>query len=236
MSPIIRYIMADMCKEPLPPEQKSERDRFIESNLPLVHKLANRFRGRGIEYDELYSAGCVGLVKACDRFEPERGLCFSTYAVPVILGEIRRLFRDGGSVRISRSLKELSVKASRAKERLSASGEPRISDIAAELGVSCEDAAEALCAAVPPVSLDSGGTDGGALSVPCGGDDESRLIDRLALRECLSRLSGVDRSIIILRYFRGLTQCKTAEILGLTQVGVSRRERRLLSSLRDELL
>ena len=76
----------------------SQRDQFIESNLPLVHKLANRFRGRGIEYEELYSAGCVGLVKACDRFEPERGLCFSTYAVPVILGEIRRLFRDGGSV------------------------------------------------------------------------------------------------------------------------------------------
>lgn len=89
------------------------RDEFIEGNLPLVHKLANRFRGRGVEYEELYAAGCVGLVKAVDRFEPERGLCFSTYAVPVILGEIRRLFRDGGSVKISRSLKELSVKAAR---------------------------------------------------------------------------------------------------------------------------
>ena len=81
------------------------RDEFIEKNLPLVHSLAHRFRGRGIEYEELYSAGCLGLVKAYDNFESERGLCFSTYAVPVILGEIRRLFRDGGAVKLSRSLK-----------------------------------------------------------------------------------------------------------------------------------
>ena len=121
------------------------RDEFIEGNLPLVHKLANRFRGRGVEYEELYAAGCVGLVKAVDRFEPERGLCFSTYAVPVILGEIRRLFRDGGSVKISRSLKELSVKAARLRDQLSANGEPRISDIAQALGVTPEEAAEALC-------------------------------------------------------------------------------------------
>ena len=120
------------------------RDEFIESNLPLVHKMANRFRGRGVEYEELYAAGCVGLVKAADRFEPERGLCFSTYAVPVILGEIRRLFRDGGSVKISRSLKELSVKAARVREQLAADspgGEPRISDIAQALGVTPEEAA-----------------------------------------------------------------------------------------------
>lgn len=212
-----------------------EREEFIESNLPLVHKLANRFRGRGIEYEELYSAGCVGLVKACDRFEPERGLCFSTYAVPVILGEIRRLFRDGGSVKISRGLKDLSVRASRVREQLSAEGEPRISDIAKALGVSPEEAAEALCAAVPPVSLDSGGEEGGELSVPCGSGEE-RLIDRLALRQCLSELSVEDRDIVILRYFRGKTQCETAQILGMTQVMVSRRERRILQSLREQLV
>ena len=142
------------------------RDEFIEGNLPLVHKLANRFRGRGVEYEELYAAGCVGLVKAVDRFEPERGLCFSTYAVPVILGEIRRLFRDGGSVKISRSLKELSVKAARLRDQLSANGEPRISDIAQALGVTPEEAAEALCAGIPPVSLDHGGEDGEPLPPP----------------------------------------------------------------------
>lgn len=211
------------------------RDEFIEGNLPLVHKLANRFRGRGVEYEELYAAGCVGLVKAVDRFEPERGLCFSTYAVPVILGEIRRLFRDGGSVKISRSLKELSVKAARLRDQLSANGEPRISDIAQALGVTPEEAAEALCAGIPPVSLDHGGEDGEPLPVPSASSEDA-LIDRLALRQCLSELSGEDREILMLRYFRRKTQCETAQILGMTQVMVSRRERKLLKELREQLV
>ena len=211
------------------------RDEFIEGNLPLVHKLANRFRGRGVEYEELYAAGCVGLVKAVDRFEPERGLCFSTYAVPVILGEIRRLFRDGGSVKISRSLKELSVKAARLRDQLSANGGPRISDIAQALGVTPEEAAEALCAGIPPVSLDHGGEDGEPLPVPSASGEDA-LIDRLALRQCLSELSGEDREILMLRYFRRKTQCETAQILGMTQVMVSRRERKLLKELREQLV
>lgn len=211
------------------------RDEFIEGNLPLVHKLANRFRGRGVEYEELYAAGCVGLVKAVDRFEPERGLCFSTYAVPVILGEIRRLFRDGGSVKISRSLKELSVKAARVRDQLSANGEPHISDIAQALGVTPEEAAEALCAGIPPVSLDQGGEDGEPLPVPSASGEDA-LIDRLALRQCLSELSGEDREILMLRYFRRKTQCETAQILGMTQVMVSRRERKLLKELREQLV
>lgn len=211
------------------------RDEFIEGNLPLVHKLANRFRGRGVEYEELYAAGCVGLVKAVDRFEPERGLCFSTYAVPVILGEIRRMFRDGGSVKISRSLKELSVKAARVRDQLSANGEPRISDIAQALGVTPEEAAEALCAGIPPVSLDQGGEDGEPLPVPSASGEDA-LIDRLALRQCLSELSGEDREILMLRYFRRKTQCETAQILGMTQVMVSRRERKLLKELREQLV
>lgn len=211
------------------------RDEFIEGNLPLVHKLANRFRGRGVEYEELYAAGCVGLVKAVDRFEPERGLCFSTYAVPVILGEIRRLFRDGGSVKISRSLKELSVKAARLRDQLSANGEPRISDIAQALGVTPEEAAEALCAGIPPVSLDHDGEDGEPLPVPSASGEDA-LIDRLALRQCLSELSGEDREILMLRYFRRKTQSETAQILGMTQVMVSRRERKLLKELREQLV
>lgn len=211
------------------------RDEFIEGNLPLVHKLANRFRGRGVEYEELYAAGCVGLVKAVDRFEPERGLCFSTYAVPVILGEIRRLFRDGGSVKISRSLKELSVKAARVRDQLSANGEPRISDIAQALGVTPEEAAEALCAGIPPVSLDHAGEDGEPLPVPSASGEDA-LIDRLALRQCLSELSVEDREILMLRYFRRKTQCETAQILGMTQVMVSRRERKLLKELREQLV
>ena len=94
------------------------RDSFIESNLPLVHSLCKRFVGRGIEYDDLYQAGCIGLIKAVDGFDNSRGLCFSTYAVPVILGEIRRMFRDGGSIKVSRSLKEVSLNVARVKSKL----------------------------------------------------------------------------------------------------------------------
>lgn len=211
------------------------RDEFINANLPLVHSLANRFRGRGIEYEELFSAGSVGLVKAYDNFDESRGLCFSTYAVPVILGEIKRLFRDGGAVKMSRSLKELSMKAARARDELSKNGtEPTINDIAEHLGVSPEDAAEAVAAGMPPVSLTSA-EDGGEYDLP---DDshESSLIDKLALRQCLNGLSEEDRRLIILRYFREMTQSQTAQTLGMTQVQVSRRERKILDELRALLI
>lgn len=211
------------------------RDEFINSNLPLVHSLANRLRGKGIDYEELYSAGCLGLVKAYDNFEPERGLCFSTYAVPVIMGEMKRLFRDSGSVKVSRGLKELSLKASRAAERLASKGvEPRVSDIAKELGVSCEEAAEALSAAMPAVSL-TVEEDGGEADVPQD-SGENALIERLALRQCLDELSEEERLLITLRYFRELTQCETARLMGLTQVQVSRRERKILSGIREKLI
>ena len=142
--------------------EAAERDRFIESNLPLVHKLANRFRGRGVEYEELYSAGCVGLIKACDRFEPERGLCFSTYAVPVILGEIRRLFRDGGTVKVSRSLKELGLAAGRVRELLGSElgREATIAEVAGRMNRTPEEVAQALAATTPPLSLTGGEEDG----------------------------------------------------------------------------
>lgn len=216
-------------------ECSARRDEFIESNLPLVHALAGRFRGRGIEYDELFAAGSMGLVKAYDNFDESRGLCFSTYAVPVILGEIRRLFRDGGTIRVSRSLKELSMKAARVREEFLSQGkEPRISDIARRLGISEEAAAEAVCAGLPPISLtpddDEGQTD---LPVSSG---EDRLIDLLALRQSLSELCEEDRRLIYLRYFQNRTQCKTAEIMGMTQVQVSRRERKILADLREKLV
>ena len=211
------------------------RAKFIAANLPLVHSLANRFRGRGIEYEELFAAGSVGLVKAYDNFDADRGLCFSTYAVPVILGEIRRLFRDGGAVKVSRGLKELSLKASRARSELAAQGEePRISDIAKRLGVSVEEAAQAVAAGLPPVSLTSS-EDGGEADIPADSGEET-LIDRLALRQCISQLPSDDRRLIILRYFRGKTQTETAELLGMTQVQVSRRERKILAGLRELLV
>lgn len=213
-----------------------ERDEFIESNLPLVHSLANRFRGRGIEYDELFAAGSMALVKAYDNFDFSRGLCFSTYAVPVILGEIKRLFRDGGTVKVSRSLKELSLKASRERDRLLAKGEePRISDIAQALGISEEAAAEAITAGIPPLSLSPASDDENAPEIPAASGEE-RLIDRLALRQCLTQLDDNDRKLILLRYERELTQCQTAAVMGITQVQVSRRERKILSALREKMV
>lgn len=207
------------------------RDEFIAANLPLVHSLANRFRGRGIDYEELFSAGSVGLVKAYDNFDESRGLRFSTYAVPVILGEIRRLFRDGGAIKMSRSLKELALKAAKARDELSKSGSsPTVGELAEYLGVSPEETAEAIAAGLPPVSLTSA-EDGAEYDLPAE-SGESTLIDRLALRQCLAELPDEDRRIIILRYFGDKTQAQTAAILGLSQVQVSRRERRILEELR----
>ena len=213
-----------------------DRDEFIESNLPLVHSLANRFRGRGIEYEELFAAGSMGLVKAYDNFDFSRGLCFSTYAVPVVLGEIKQLFRDGGTVKISRSLKELSLKAARERDRLLAEGrEPRISDIAESLGVTAEAAAEAITAAIPPLSLSPSDDDDKATDIPTPSGEE-KLIDRLALRQCLAELSDDDRRLILLRYEKELTQCQTAAILGMTQVQVSRRERKILALMKEKMI
>lgn len=205
--------------------------------MPLVHSLANRFRGRGIEYEDLFAAGSLGLVKACDNFDESRGLCFSTYAVPVILGEIRRLFRDFGAVRVSRSLKELSLRAARVRDEMCSQGEePRISDIAERLGVTPEEAAEAISASQPPVSLTSA-EDGGDIEVSAPAQqlvtmDEDVTINKIALRQCLETLEENDRLLITLRFFRSKTQTETAQILGMTQVQVSRRERKLLEGLR----
>lgn len=210
------------------------RDEFIAANIPLVHSLANRFRGRGIEYEELFSAGSLGLVKAYDNFDASRGLCFSTYAVPVILGEIKRLFRDGGAVKMSRSLKELSQKTARARETLMKGGEePTLSEIAEYLGVSLEDVAEAVRASEPVVSL-TAPEEGGEVDVPVEGAENS-LIDKLALRQCLAKLPADDKTLILLRYFRGKTQTETARIMGMSQVQVSRRERKILGELRLQM-
>lgn len=215
------------------------RDEFIKANIPLVHSLANRFRGRGIEYEELFSAGSLGLVKACDNFDESRGLCFSTYAVPVILGEIKRLFRDGGAVKLSRSLKELSLRVLKAREEFSKRGrEPTISELAEYLKISPEEVAEAIQASAPPLSLttfDNENENGAELDLPVE-SAESSLIDRLALRQCLEKLPKDDRTLIILRYFRSKTQAETGELMGLSQVQVSRREKKILESLRLQLV
>ncbi|MCD7810723.1 MAG: sigma-70 family RNA polymerase sigma factor [Ruminococcus sp.] len=208
-----------------------------EDNLGLVHLCANKFRGRGIEYDDLYSAGCIGLLKAVRAFDSERGVRFSTYAVPVILGEIKRLFRDGGAVKVSRSLKELSMRIQKMCEvfRRQEGREPTISELAQLSGESESDISEALCVSQPVISLTVGEDGEGQLDIPVEAPD-NEIVDVLALRQIMAALDEKDRALLELRYFRGLTQSKTAKALGMTQVQVSRREKKLLTQMREELL
>ncbi len=210
------------------------RDGFIENNLPLVHSLCKRFIGRGIEYDDLYQAGCVGLIKAADGFDETRGLCFSTYAVPVILGEIRRMFRDGGSVKVSRSLKELSLKITRIKAQLELklSREPTVSELASELGVTPEEVTEAQSAALPTVSLTYESDDGVCEADVAVAGPEDLLTNKLLLQHAFKNLDNAEQQIINCRYFEYLTQNETAERLGLSQVQVSRAEKKILLKLR----
>ena len=214
------------------------RDEVVQSNLGLVHACAKRFVGRGIEYDDLFQAGCVGLVKAVDGFEPERGLCFSTYAVPLILGEMRHLFREGGAVKVSRSLRSLALQVGRLREKLlSLHGrEPSVEELASELGIEPALAAQAVCVALPPLSLthsDEG--DEGQIDLPCDSHEET-VTDKLALRQVLGTLEPQDRELIEMRYLRKMTQQAVADRLGMTQVQVSRRERAILMEMRKKLL
>lgn len=217
----------------------SSREDLICGNIGLVHACARRFTGRGMEYDDLFQAGCMGLVKAADGFEPERGLRFSTYAVPVILGEMRRLFRDGGTVKVSRSLKELALKASRERDAFAnrEGREPSVGELADLLGVEPEQAAEALGASLPPLSLTRSGDEdeGEQMDLPVS-PPEDAVTDRLALQQVIGELEPRDRALIVLRYLNRYTQQATAEKLGMTQVQVSRRERVILDEMRKKLI
>lgn len=217
-----------------------KNDEFIEANLGLVRLCANRFRGKGIEYDDLYGAGCMGLVKAAKAFDESRGARFSTYAVPVILGEIKRLFRDGGTVKVSRPLKELSMKVTRERENFSKSEgrEPTVSELSEILGVSTEDIAEAVAVSLPPLSLTPSDPDderSGQIDIPVDAPD-TLITDLISLKQVMNRLSDDDRQLIILRYFRKMTQTQAATLLGTTQVQISRREKKILARLREMLL
>ena len=213
----------------------ADRGQVISENIGLVHACAKKFKGRGIEYDDLFQAGCVGLVKAVDAFDKSRGVKLSTYAVPVILGEIKRLFRDGGSIKVGRSLKELSLKATRFISEFVGQNarEPSISELAKALSVEPAVAAQALEVSKIPISLTTDSEDGQA-EIAIEAPDE-RLSELIALKQTVNKLDDKDRSIILLRFFKNHTQTQTAKILGMTQVQVSRRERVILNNLRVQL-
>ncbi|MDR1674641.1 MAG: sigma-70 family RNA polymerase sigma factor [Oscillospiraceae bacterium] len=210
-----------------------------EEHLGLVRLCANRFRGRGIEYDDLYSSGCIGLLKAVKAFDTQRGVKFSTYAVPVILGEIKRMFRDGGAIKVSRQLKELSLRITRVRDEYTKEYgyDPSVSELSKKLDVSEDEIAAAIAAAIPPMSLTalSEMDEHSEIDIPTESPD-IEISDIIALRQVMDRLDKTDRTLIYLRYYKSQTQSQTAEVLGMSQVQVSRREKKILEYMRREML
>lgn len=215
--------------------QKKTENPLVTENLGLVHSCANRFRGRGVDYDDLFQAGCVGLIKAAQGFNPDLGFRFSTYAVPAILGEIKRIFRDGGTVKIGRAAKEKARQLIEIKEQLSSQmgKEPSVSQIARTAGMDISEAASLLSACLPVISLtmqeDESQTD-----IPVSSHEEY-ITKRLDLNNALGCLDDSEKKLIELRYYGGLTQSVTAERLGLSQVQVSRKEKAILLKLKNLL-
>lgn len=211
-----------------------ERNAFVEQNMGLVYTCARRLQGRGTEFEELVQAGCVGLIKAADAFDPARGLAFSTYAVPVILGEIKRLFREGGAIKVGRSTKERARSLMQEKETLAVQlgREPTISELAQQADVEVSEAAVLLGSAMPVLSL-TAGEDSGQQQWDVPVDSPAAdLSDKIALRQVLEKLEEPERRLMECRYFRSMTQSSTAALLGMTQVQVSRKEKAILSKLR----
>lgn len=210
-----------------------DRNELIESNVRLVHSCCKRFVGRGIEYDDMFQVGCIGLLKAANGFDETRGLCFSTYAVPTIIGEIKRLFRDYGSIKVSRSLKELSLKVQREKEYIEKMGkEATISTLAEKLCVEPEEIVEALEASKQVLSLTYEADNGTEEYQLPSESYENEICSRILIDDAISRLNLEEQEIIKLRYFSEKTQSESARILGISQVQVSRKEKRALEKLR----
>ena len=215
-------------------------ERLAELNAPLVYSIAGRFTGRGADITDLVESGNIGLVKAMRTFDFSHGCVFSTYAVPLIFGEIRRFLRDDGIIKVSREEKRLSALLCAERERRLTAGEDAdLSAVAAAVGISVQDAASALFALSPVRSLEEAAyddEDSATLgSTLCDEEEEIRQFDRFALRMAIEKLSEPWQKLIILRYFRDMSQTETARILGLTQVKVSREEKKIMDFLRREL-
>ena len=215
-------------------------EELVALNEALVYSIAGRFKDRGADMSDLLESGTMGLVKAIRTFDTERGFAFSTYAVPLIFGEIRRFLRDDGIIKVSREEKRLCALLTKERERRIASGEASdLRSVAAAVGVSVQDAASALFSEAPVRSLDECVfEDDGSVTLGSTVTDEEEALrgfDRLALRIAIERLGDMQRRLIILRYFKDFSQAKTAEILGLSQVKVSREEKKIMAILREQL-
>ena len=215
-------------------------EQLVVDNAGLIWSVARRYFGRGVDPDDLYQLGCVGFLKAVAGFDTEYGTQFSTYAVPKIAGEIRRFLRDDGAVKVSRSLKERAATVKMARQRLTGElgREPTLSEIADEVGFTVEEIAMAETATSAAESIQrETGEDGFTLeAVLTDGNQEEQLIERIAIREAIDKLPERERMVVLLRFFRGLTQEKTAAIVGVSQVQVSRIEKKALGLLRQSIL
>ena len=215
---------------------RSAAEQLVVENSGLIWSIARRYFGRGTEPDDLYQLGCVGFLKAVAGFDLSYGTQFSTYAVPKIAGEIRRFLRDDGQVKVSRSLKERAAQIHQARTRLTGTlgREPAVSELAAELGLTPEEIAMAETATGMAESIQrESGDEGFSLEdVLCTDGMEDHILESLSLRNALSHLTERERMVIDLRYFHGLTQQKIAGLLGVSQVQVSRIEKKALGQLR----
>lgn len=212
-------------------------EALVVNNTGLIWSIARRYFGRGVDPDDLYQLGCLGFLKAVDGFDPSFGTQFSTYAVPKIAGEIRRFLRDDGTVKVSRSIKERSaqIKATRQQMTGALGREPTLMELSAEMGLQPEEIAAAETATGATESIQKrNGEDGFALEdVLTDGEMEDKIVERIALREAIACLSEREQMVIKLRFFHGLTQDKTSKILGVSQVQISRIEKKALAALKN---
>lgn len=219
------------------------RDKFVNGNLRLVLSVIQRFNNRGENVDDLFQVGCIGLIKAIDNFDLSQNVQFSTYAVPMIIGEIRRYLRDNNSIRVSRSLRDIAYKALQAKERLTKMNEkePTVNDIARELNLPKEDVVFALDSIQDPVSLYEPVYNDGADAIYVMdqvSDDKNtdeNWLEEIALKEALKKLNSRERHILDLRFFKGRTQMEVASELGISQAQVSRLEKTALKHMRKHI-
>ncbi|OUN08289.1 RNA polymerase subunit sigma-70 [Flavonifractor sp. An92] len=212
--------------------------RILEENAGLIWGIVRRYYGRGVEPDDLYQLGCLGFLKAVRGFDPAFGCQFSTYAVPKIAGEIRRFLRDDGAVKVSRGLKERGVSVRAAREKLSTAlgREPTLSELAEETGLTAEEIAAAEEAGQPVASLQMETGEGLTLESLLGEESfEEGVLERETLRSAVAALPERERQVVALRYYRGFTQDRTAKVLGVSQVQISRIERRAMEHLRRAL-
>ncbi|MGB9813841.1 MAG: SigF/SigG family RNA polymerase sporulation sigma factor [Thermovenabulum sp.] len=217
------------------------KEKLIQRNLALVYNIAKRFENRGFELEDLIQIGTIGLLKAIDKFDLSYNVKFSTYAVPMIIGEIKRQIRDNNTIKISRKIKEISYKIQKTKEFLEKQlgREPTIREISEELGISIEEINMSLEASKPIISLNEVAyqDDSNPIyvldKIETNPEDMISILDNISLKEAISKLEGIERKVIFLRYFKDKTQSQIAEILGISQVQVSRLEKRILQKMRN---